>query len=125
MIVEKIDKPWGWELIFAKTDMYVGKILFIEKGQRSSLQYHRRKHETLFMYSGHAVFELEKFDDNKKESTIERVECMSQPAVSFVVTPYRTHRVTAVEDTLVIEVSTNDLDDVRRIEDDYGRGDEG
>jgi len=110
----KVDKPWGHELIWAKTDRYVGKILHIKAGEALSLQYHRVKDETIMVLTGKLRFEH--FADGEAPRTTEL-----GPREPFHVTPGMRHRMTALEDTDVLEVSTTELDDVVRLEDRYGR----
>ena len=107
-------KPWGHELIWAKTDRYVGKILHVHAGEALSLQYHRVKDETIMVLSGRLQFEF--FADGDLPTV-----CELGPHEPFHVTPGMRHRMTAIEDTDVLEVSTTELDDVVRIEDRYGR----
>ncbi len=112
--ITKVDKPWGHELIFAKTDRYVGKILFIKKGHKLSLQYHRKKEETIFIQSGIMNFIFEGDDGILKEIPL-------HPGQAHHIPTGRKHRMVAVEDCTVFEVSTPELDDVVRLEDAYGR----
>ena len=110
----KIEKPWGHEEIFAETEHYVGKILFIRQGEALSLQYHEVKEETLRVLDG----ELEVVtgaDVNKLESHL------IGPEIVFHIPPGTLHRMVAVSDCRLLEVSTNHLDDVVRLEDRYGR----
>lgn len=109
----RVPKPWGYELIFAKTDRYVGKILHINEGESLSLQYHEQKEETLFVVSGELRLTVEK-DGDRREMPLRAGE-------SFHIPPRLIHRMFAVEDTDVAEVSTPELDDVVRLEDRYGR----
>ena len=109
-----VDKPWGHELIWAKTDRYVGKILHVRAGEALSLQYHRVKDETVMVLSGRLRFEF--FSEGEDP----RAEELS-PGVPFHIAPGLRHRMVAIEDTDVLEVSTPELDDVVRIEDRYGR----
>jgi mannose-6-phosphate isomerase-like protein (cupin superfamily) len=109
-----IDKPWGHELIWAKTDRYVGKILHVRAGEALSLQYHRVKDETIMVLSGRLRFEF--FVEGQTPS----IRDLS-PGEPFHVASGVRHRMTAVEDTDVLEVSTPELDDVVRLEDRYGR----
>jgi quercetin dioxygenase-like cupin family protein len=108
-----VDKPWGHELIFAHTERYVGKILHIEKGHRLSRQYHKVKDESLTVLQGVLGLELGVPPD------VERRLCRVGDA--FHVTPGTVHRFIAVETCDLVEVSTPELDDVVRIEDEYGR----
>lgn len=111
---QRIAKPWGYELIWAHTDRYVGKILHIEAGHALSLQYHQRKDETLYLLSG--TLELEVGDDERALETI-----ALQPGESVHMWPGRRHRLTARTACDVLEVSTPELDDVVRLADRYGR----
>jgi mannose-6-phosphate isomerase-like protein (cupin superfamily) len=110
----RVEKPWGHEEIWAETDRYVGKILAIRKGQRLSLQYHEVKDETLRVLSGKLGLELE-----NDQGELEMLEL--EPGASRRVLAGRKHRFSAIEDCELIEVSTPELDDVVRLEDDYGR----
>lgn len=109
-----VDKPWGHELIWAKTDRYVGKILHVRAGEALSLQYHRVKDETIMVLSGR--MKLEFFAEGEEPRV-----CELEPRKPFHVTPGLRHRMIAIEDTDVLEVSTPELDDVVRLEDRYGR----
>ena len=111
----RVDKPWGWELIWAETDRYVGKVLFVRAGESLSLQFHRVKDEAWFVQSGRAKLELGDTGD-----AVLNEEVVAAPAY-FHFAAGTVHRVTAVEDTTIIEVSTPQLDDVVRLEDKYGR----
>jgi len=113
-VTERVEKPWGYELIWAKTDRYVGKLLHIEAGQALSLQYHRVKDETIRLSSGRLRLTVE-------EPGGERREVELAPGDSFHLPPGTIHRMTALETSEVIEVSTPELDDVVRLEDRYGR----
>jgi mannose-6-phosphate isomerase-like protein (cupin superfamily) len=110
----RVDKPWGHELIWAHTDRYVGKILVIEAGRRLSLQRHLVKDESIYVAAGRLRLHLE--DD---EGTI-RVEEIGPGAARRVPTG-RIHRYEAIERCELVEVSTPELDDVVRLEDDFGR----
>jgi mannose-6-phosphate isomerase len=110
-----VSKPWGHELIWAHTDRYVGKILHIKKGEALSLQYHRVKDETVMVLSG--KLEFHHYGDGEQPSV-----SVLAPLQPFHVTPGLRHRMVALEDTDVIEVSTPELDDVVRLDDRYGRG---
>ena len=111
--VQRVPKPWGYELIFANTDRYVGKILHITKGESLSLQYHEMKDETLFVVSGELRLTLEREGDRR--------ELILREGEAFHIPPRMIHRMEAVRDTDVAEVSTPELDDVVRLEDRYGR----
>lgn len=110
-----VPKPWGHEVIFAVTKDYVGKILVIKAGHQLSLQFHKVKEETIYLQSGEMRFLIE--DDHG-----EMGEVLLQPGQSFHILPNRKHRMIAVQDCEVFEVSTPHLDDVVRLEDSYGRG---
>jgi mannose-6-phosphate isomerase-like protein (cupin superfamily) len=110
----RVEKPWGWELIWAQAEGYVGKLLFVRAGESLSLQYHERKDESWLVQEGRAALELGELGSDL--TTIEM-----GPGDAFRFRPGTVHRVTALDDTLVVEVSTADLDDVVRLEDRYGR----
>ena len=111
---ERIDKPWGYELVWAHTDRYVGKILHVRAGESLSLQYHRRKEETMQVLSG--VLSLEVASEGEERRTVRLAA-----GEGWHLPPGTRHRVTAIEDTDILEVSTPELDDVVRLEDRYGR----
>jgi mannose-6-phosphate isomerase len=111
----KVDKPWGHELIWAETDAYVGKLLHVNAGQSLSLQFHRVKDEAWLIQAGRAKLEL-----GREGDAVLQVEVVG-PGACFHYPPGTVHRVTAVEDTDILEVSTPHLDDVVRLEDAYGR----
>ena len=111
-----IDKPWGHERIWAKTERYVGKILHIRAGEALSLQYHRVKYETIMLLRGR--LQLVYFADGEPPRSRDLV--VNEP---FHIAPGLRHRMIAIEDTEVLEVSTPEIDDVVRLEDRYGRVD--
>jgi mannose-6-phosphate isomerase len=113
--VTRVDKPWGYELHWAKTDRYVGKLIHVDKGHALSLQYHNVKDETIFLASGTLLFEME-IDG-------QLVGREMKPGEAVHVTPKTVHRMTAIEDADIYEVSTPELQDVVRLEDRYGRAD--
>jgi mannose-6-phosphate isomerase-like protein (cupin superfamily) len=110
----RVEKPWGYELIWALSETYCGKVLFVLAGQSLSLQYHEVKDESWLIQSGLARIQL-------GVAGGELVEEVVGPGASFHYPPGTVHRVTAVEDTTILEVSTPHLDDVVRLEDSYGR----
>ena len=110
----RVEKPWGHEIIWAHTERYVGKLLFIRKGQRLSLQYHERKDESVYVVSGRMALHLA---DDSGELQIHELG----PGDHRRIPTGRTHRFEGLEDVEVMEVSTPELDDVVRIEDDFGR----
>jgi mannose-6-phosphate isomerase len=112
--VRKVDKPWGYELIFAHTERYAGKILHVNAGEALSLQYHEQKDETLYLLSGE--YELVVEEDG------EMVTRTMRPGDAYRVQTGCRHRMTAgATGCDIVEVSTPELDDVVRIEDRYGR----
>ena len=111
----RVEKPWGWELIWAEAEAYVGKILFVRAGQSLSLQFHNVKDESWYVQEGKAELEL-----GAVGQAILNTEVIG-PGACFRFRPGTVHRVTAVEDTTIVEVSTPHLDDVVRLEDRYGR----
>jgi mannose-6-phosphate isomerase-like protein (cupin superfamily) len=113
MSATKVDKPWGFELRFIRTDRYAGKALFIKAGAQLSLQYHEKKDEAFYVQSGTLDLVLGKGADQ----TVVRLNAGD----SRHIPPGTIHRFRAVTDTLLFEVSTPELEDVVRIEDDYGR----
>ncbi len=113
MSATRVDKPWGYEIRFVRTDRYAGKALFIKAGSQLSLQYHEKKDEAVYVQSG----TLELVLGRGEEQTVVRM----QPGDSRHIPPGTVHRFRAVTDTLLFEVSTPELEDVVRIEDDYGR----
>jgi mannose-6-phosphate isomerase len=110
----RVDKPWGWELVWAETDAYVGKLLFVRAGESLSLQYHETKDESWLVREGRATLELGDRDGELDSTEI-------APGDTFRFRPGTVHRLSALEDTLVVEVSTPELDDVVRLDDAYGR----
>jgi mannose-6-phosphate isomerase len=111
----KVEKPWGHELIWAETEQYVGKVLFVKAGESLSLQFHREKDESWLVQRGRAKLELGSAGD-----AVLSVEVIAAGAC-FRFRPGTVHRVTAIEDTTIFEVSTPRLDDVVRLDDAYGR----
>jgi mannose-6-phosphate isomerase-like protein (cupin superfamily) len=110
----RVDKPWGHELIWARTDRYVGKVLHVKAGHVLSLQYHHRKDETMHVLSGELILR-------------------TRPGEELVARPFRAgesvhipaglvHQIEAVVDSDVLEASTPELDDLVRLSDRYGRG---
>jgi mannose-6-phosphate isomerase len=110
-----VDKPWGRELWLVVTDRYAAKVLEINAGHRLSLQYHKVKHETLYLYEGKVKFTIEN-DAGEMADII--VTPGSEPVV---VAPGHRHRMEAIENSKFFEVSTPELDDVVRLSDDYAR----
>ena len=110
----RIDKPWGYELRWAITDRYLGKIIHVNAGHKLSLQYHERKDESIFVLSGELDLVLE---DDGGELRTHRLRAGESARVH----PGRRHRFVAPVDVELVEVSSPEIDDVVRLEDDYGR----
>lgn len=110
----RTDKPWGYEILWAHTDRYVGKILHIEPGHLLSLQYHEHKHESIYVLRGRMIFRYQAADGSLKER--EMIAGDAQQVPTGLV-----HQFEALERTDVLEASTNHLDDVIRLQDRYGR----
>jgi mannose-6-phosphate isomerase len=113
IIMTKINKPWGYELHWALTNRYVGKVLHVNAGHALSLQYHNRKDETILLWSGRILMEVQEGADLAKREM--------RPGDRLHIAPGTIHRMTAIEDSDIFEVSTPELDDVVRLEDRYGR----
>lgn len=111
--MRRVDKPWGYEIVWAETERYVGKLLHIDRGHKLSRQYHVEKDETFFVQSGEMDLEV----GDGAERRVVRMRARD----SFHCAPKTIHRMIAVSDVDVIEVSTPELDDVVRLEDAYGR----
>ena len=116
MAVSRVEKPWGYEIIYALTDRYCGKVLFIRKDEQLSLQFHREKDEVIYVLAGRIEMEI---GDPGGPLDIEVVG----PGHAFHIQAGTVHRWRALEDTTVLEVSTPEIDDVVRLEDRYGRAD--
>jgi len=114
ILPQKTEKPWGFELLLAHTPKYAGKLIFVKKGHRLSLQYHEKKDETIYIHDGKVLLEVETSDGHMVSTIVEPGHCIRIP-------PLTKHRLQAIEDTTFFEVSTPELEDVVRLEDDYGR----
>lgn len=117
-LIEKgrvVEKPWGYEIIWAHTPRYVGKVLHINKGESLSYQYHVVKDETIRLLAGVLEMDIER-DGERQTLRLAPGECLH-------IVPKMKHRMIAVDDCDVLEVSTPELDDVVRLEDRYGRAD--
>ena len=112
---QKVDKPWGHELLWSKTERYAGKILFVKAGESLSLQFHNVKDEAWYILEGRAKLELGAPGERLLNSEV------IGPGAAFHFPPGTVHRLTALEDTTILEVSTRHPDDVIRLEDRYGR----
>jgi mannose-6-phosphate isomerase len=113
---KRVEKPWGYELWWARTDRYVGKILHLAQGESLSLQYHNVKDETILLQSGRLLLET---GDKGERDQLRRIEM--KPGDVFHIPPGTLHRMTGMEDCDILEVSTPELEDVVRLEDRYGR----
>jgi len=111
----RVDKPWGYELIWALTDAYCGKLLHVDAGHALSLQFHREKDETIYVQHGRVEFTIGEAGDAMPNTEVVAAGC------AFRVKPGTIHRMHALEDSTLLEVSTPQLDDVVRLEDRYGR----
>lgn len=112
--ISTITKPWGGEELLAHTDLYALKRIYVKPGSRPSLQYHERKSESLYLLSGLMKIEI---GDSVDSLVIDEL----RPGEAVDVPRGKIHRVTALEDSVIIEASTPELDDVVRLQDDYGR----
>jgi mannose-6-phosphate isomerase-like protein (cupin superfamily) len=109
----RVEKPWGYELIWARTDRYVGKILHVEPGHVLSLQYHNKKDESIYVLTGEIILRLQ-----EGETLIER---RMRQGESFHIAPKTIHQFEAVLASDLLEASTSEIDDVVRLKDRYGR----
>jgi mannose-6-phosphate isomerase-like protein (cupin superfamily) len=112
----RVEKPWGYELWWARTERYVGKILHLRQGESLSLQYHNVKDETILLQSGRLLLET---GTKGERGNLHRIEM--KPGDVYHITPATLHRMTGIEDCDILEVSTPELEDVVRLEDRYGR----
>ena len=112
--VSTVSKPWGGEELLAHTDLYALKRIFVKGGSRPSLQFHERKSESLYLLSGLLSIEIGDSEDSLATDEIRPGEIIDVPKGVL-------HRVCAIEDSVIIEVSTPELDDVVRVQDDYDR----
>jgi mannose-6-phosphate isomerase len=113
--ITRVEKPWGYELHWAKTDRYVGKLIHVNAGHALSLQYHEIKDETIYLQSGKLQFEIQEDGELVSREMV--------PGEWVHITPKTVHRMTAIEDSDIFEVSTPELHDVVRLQDRYGRED--
>jgi mannose-6-phosphate isomerase len=110
----RVEKPWGYELVWARTDRYVGKLLHVRAGHILSLQYHNRKDETMHVLRGELILRIQPNND-----------LVSRPfkaGETVHIPPKLIHQIEAVVDSDVLEASTPELDDLVRLQDRYGRG---
>jgi mannose-6-phosphate isomerase len=111
---KRVEKPWGWEIIWAETPSYVGKLLHVRAGQRLSLQYHDQKLETQCLLSGRAILTIGESEDDLRDIEME-------PHRGYTVHPNQRHRITAIEDAVIAEVSTPETGTTFRLQDDFAR----
>jgi quercetin dioxygenase-like cupin family protein len=111
--VKRVPKPWGYEIIWAHTDRYVGKVLHIDAGHALSVQYHNRKDETVYLLSGEMKYWV-KLGDELEDVRLKQGD-------AFRITPGTVHYMEAITDCDILEASTPELDDVVRLQDRYGR----
>lgn len=109
----RVDKPWGYELVWARTDRYVGKILHIEPGQVLSLQYHKKKDETIHVLRGEIIFRVQEGGELRERRMRE--------GESYHIAPPTVHQMEGVTAADLLEVSTPEVEDVVRLKDRYGR----
>ena len=112
--VRRVEKPWGHELIYGLTERYCGKVLFVREGEELSLQFHERKDEVIYVHAGRIELEIGEEDGAAASEVV-------APGRAFHLAPRVRHRLRALEDSLLLEVSTPELDDVVRLDDRYGR----
>ena len=113
--ITRVSKPWGYEIIWAVSERYVGKILHINAGHELSVQYHNKKDETCYLLSGEIVYRVQRNGDDVLD------DVRLQVGESYRIIPGTIHQMIAVTDCDVLEVSTPELDDVVRLSDKYGR----
>lgn len=117
--MERVEKPWGWEEIWARTDRYVGKILHINAGEKLSLQFHEIKDETIRVMSGAMALYIQ--EDGERGVPRMKLWMTMEAGQTYRIEPGVVHRMEAITECEVVEVSTPELDDVVRLEDKYGR----
>ncbi len=112
--VERIEKPWGHEIVFARTEKFAAKVIHVRQGEQLSLQFHREKDEVVYVHEGRIELEI---GEPGRQPDVEVVGA----GRAFHLAPGVVHRWRELEDTVILEVSTPELDDVVRVEDRYGR----
>ncbi len=112
--VRRVEKPWGYEVVYALTERYCGKVIFVRKGEELSLQFHREKDEVVYLHEGRIELQV---GEPGRPLDVEVVT----PGRAYRLRPGIVHRWHALEDSVVLEVSTPEIDDVVRLEDQYGR----
>lgn len=106
---QRLNESWGFQLVFARTDKYAGKVLFIRSGGMLSLQYHEKKDETIYVHNGEIQVELMGTNGQEVYTTLKSRQCMR-------IEPLVRHRIQAIKDTTLFEVSTPELEDIKRLE---------
>ena len=114
--IERVEKPWGWELWWARSDRYVGKVLHVRRGAALSYQFHRRKDETIYLLRGELAVELAPGGRRRRRWVMRQGEALR-------IRPGDHHRMTAITTCDVLEASTPEVEDIVRLEDRYGRAD--
>lgn len=121
MDVKVIQKPWGSETIWAHTEHYVGKILFVNANEALSVQYHNQKDETMYVLSGMGVIKFYELETDVPIPIITKIHLV-HAGESVHIPPKQIHNVEAISDMTILEASTNHLDDLVRVQDRYNRG---
>lgn len=114
MLPKYVPKPWGYENWITLQPEYAAKVIFIKSGHKLSLQYHNKKKETIYLHTGSC-----KMTTNHPDGELRTV--LFNPGECFEISPGTIHRIEAINDSIIFEISTPELDDVVRLEDDYGR----
>jgi mannose-6-phosphate isomerase-like protein (cupin superfamily) len=117
--LRRVEKPWGYEIVFAENERYAGKILHLDAGHALSLQYHERKDETLYVLKGEVTLLVDADADAEKDGNLTEVTLAAGD--SYRIRPGVRHRMSASAPCDLVEVSSPELDDVVRLEDRYGR----
>jgi quercetin dioxygenase-like cupin family protein len=121
MVTARVDKPWGFELHWARTGQYVGKLIHVNAGEALSLQYHKTKDETIYLHAGRLLFEIGENGAAEQRNAAALTSREMVPGDHVHIPPLTVHRMTAIADSDIFEVSTPQLDDVVRLQDRYGR----
>lgn len=118
-MIETFTKPWGKEIKYAHTADYVGKVLYVNAGERLSIQYHNHKDETMYVFSGKGFLHLYTIDTDGNPQLSTSVSFTE--GVNYHIPPKQVHSLEAVTDMIVLETSTNHLNDLVRLKDKYNR----
>ncbi|MDQ6891975.1 MAG: cupin domain-containing protein [Acidobacteriota bacterium] len=123
--MRRVEKPWGYEIVFAENERYAGKILHVDAGHALSLQYHERKDETLYVLKGEVTLLVDADSDADTGAVAEKDRTLTEVTLaagdSYRIRPGVRHRMSAAAPCDLVEVSSPELDDVVRLEDRYGR----